>query len=192
MNDLPVGILLAAGQSTRFGSHKLLYPLPDSNIPIALQAAQTLIKVLPHSVAVVRKDDHALKTLLSYTGIEVVENPQPNSGISSSIRCGINALQPNSTGWVIALADMPYIPDTIIWQVANAVRQGELICAPLYNNQRGHPVGFSVKMTEKLLDLQGDQGANQLINEHGRQLKVLNVNDKSVLQDVDQLSDLIF
>ena len=128
MSDLPVGILLAAGQSSRFGQNKLVYQLPESQISMAVQSAQALLKVLPKSIAVVREDDQELKALLSITGISIVDNFQAETGISSSIRYGISASNSSTSGWVIALADMPYIPDTIIRQIAKAVQQGALIC----------------------------------------------------------------
>jgi len=191
MSDLPVGILLAAGQSSRFGQNKLIHPLPDSRDPIAVQSARNLLNALPDSVAVVREHDHELKAMLAATGIRIVDNKNAVTGISSSIRCGINALQARSAGWVIALADMPYIPHTVILQVAETIQRGALICAPQYKGQRGHPVGFSIKMKNKLLELQGDLGARRLINKNIQHLKLITVEDKFILQDIDHLSDLL-
>ncbi len=53
-----VGILLAAGFSTRFGTNKLLAALPadgpEAGTPVAVAAARHLAEALPESVAVVR------------------------------------------------------------------------------------------------------------------------------------------
>jgi len=53
-----VGILLAAGYSTRFGTNKLLAPLPaggpETGAPVAVAAARHLAEALPEPVAVVR------------------------------------------------------------------------------------------------------------------------------------------
>ena len=193
MNNNIVGILLAAGQSKRFGSQKLLHLLPDNQIPIAVQSARNLLDVLPNSVAVIRENDQKLKSLLLETGIHIVENPDAQLGMSTSIRCAIkyqNISNPNIKGWVIALADMPYIPVSVTEQVADAIAKGSLIAAPEHNKQRGHPVGFSQDLTDELLTLQGDFGAKPIIEKHLSQLKLVEILNNGVLRDIDYISDL--
>lgn len=188
------GILLAAGKSTRFGSNKLLQQLPEHQTPMAVQSARNLLEVLPNSVAVVREDDQQLKSLLSETGINLVENPHTNLGMSSSIRCGIESasqLFPCTKGWILALADMPCIPAAIIKQVADSILHGTLIAAPEYKNQRGHPVGFSCQLRSELLTLTGDVGARLLIAKHSDQLYTFETNDEVVLRDIDRPQDLV-
>lgn len=192
-NDI-AGILLAAGKSTRFGRNKLLQQLPEHNTPMAVQSARNLLEVLPNSVAVVREDDQQLKSLLSETGINLIENPHTNLGMSSSIGCGIesaNQLFPDTKGWVLALADMPYIPAAIIKQVADAILHGTLIAAPEYKNQRGHPVGFSCQLLGELLTLTGDVGARLLIDKYSNLLYTFVTNDEVVLRDIDRPQDLM-
>jgi len=190
MSETLAGILLAAGQSTRFGSHKLLHLLPDTNTPMAVQAAQHLLQVLPYSVAVVRPEDVELKELLSQTGITLINNPQAHSGISTSIRCALNVLQRHSQGWLIALADMPYVPVSVYQQLVTAMQQGALISAPNFNGRRGHPVGFSSKLLPELLELQGDVGAKSVILKHSAQVQQIDVVTAGVIRDIDYPSQL--
>ena len=174
MDKSIVGILLAAGLSARFGKQKLLHSLTDSQTPIAVQSAHNLLKILPNSIAVVPENSNELKSLLLETGIQVVENPDAGLGMSTSIRCAIEsqiASHPDTQCWIIALADMPYIPPHIIKQVADAVLHGALIAAPEYNKQRGHPVGFSQQLSKELLNLQGDVGAKSIVEKHLSQLQ---------------------
>gem|GEM_PF-3837490 len=102
-----VGILLAAGSTRRFGSHKLLVELPDGE-PIALRAARNLVQVLPDSLAVIRPGDKELAERLAVTGIGLIENPHAVTGIAGSIQAGILA-RADADSWLIALADMPWI-----------------------------------------------------------------------------------
>ncbi|MGH8772938.1 MAG: NTP transferase domain-containing protein, partial [Burkholderiales bacterium] len=53
------GVLLAAGASSRFGSNKLLHPLPDGT-PIAVAAGRNLKRAVEDAFAVVRSHDEAL------------------------------------------------------------------------------------------------------------------------------------
>ena len=62
-----VGILLAAGWARRLGSPKLLHPL-DEGVSVAAAAAQTLMQVLPNTIAVVKPGDYPLIGIFQGTG----------------------------------------------------------------------------------------------------------------------------
>jgi len=192
MNSSIAGILLAAGQSTRFGSNKLLQPLPGSETSVAVQSAKNLLGALPKSIAVVREDDHELASQLVNTGIEIIQNPAPKLGMSSSIHIGIKYFSKihSIQGWAIVLADMPFINTQVIGQVADLVTNGALIAAPQYNNQRGHPVAFSRQLEGELLRLEGDNGARLIIEKHRNQLQLVDVSSNGILHDIDLPSDL--
>lgn len=188
MSNNIVGILLAAGQSTRFGSNKLLHILPENNKSIASQAAVNLLQVLPNSIAVIN-DNENLKIQLAATGIRVVENRHATLGLSSSIVCGIQH-SANADGWLIALADMPYISTDIIKQVVYALQQGKTIVAPQYKNQRGHPIGFSNRFATALLNLKGDIGAKTIIQNHLTELYTFESSSDAIIRDIDKPEDL--
>ena len=183
-----VGVLLAAGSSTRFGAHKLLHPLSDG-IPIAAHAARHLISALPVSIAVVRREDVMLREMLANCGLTIVECAAALQGMGASIGCGASAT-PKAAGWVIALADMPWVRPATIYSIAQQLRTGAGIVAPQYQGRRGHPVGFAGAFKARLLALQRDVGARELIEE-SREHLVLNVTDDSgVLLDIDLPKDV--
>ena len=110
-----VGVLLAAGQSRRFGSNKLLHRL-DDGLPMVVASARHLRAVLPQAVAVVDDTGGEVATLLAQEGLRVVANPRAGEGMGTSIACGV-AASADAAGWVIALGDMPYVPDSVIGAV---------------------------------------------------------------------------
>lgn len=193
MENRIAGILLAAGKSSRFGSPKLLQTLPDSRVPVVVQAAQNLHNVLTECFAVVRPEDSEIKTLLSPMGIELIENQDADLGLSSSIHCAIQRISESDayTGFVIALADMPYIPPAIINQIAREISEGALLCAPKYHHKRGHPVGFSHSMTTELMKLSGDTGAKSLLEKYRHHLHIIDVSTDSVIRDINYPTDLL-
>lgn len=198
-----VGVLLAAGCGTRFGAHKLLHPLPAlrgegasprganhlaDGATIAEQAAHNLITALPRSVAVVRPGDLALRDLLTGLGLCVVECVKSTQGMGASIACGVLAT-PDADGWVIALADMPWIRPQTIYTVAHQLRTGAGIVAPQYQGKRGHPVGFAAKFKMRLSALNLDTGARDVIEAEREHLTLSITHDAGVLLDVDVPAD---
>ncbi len=188
MSDRPVGILLAAGKSQRFGSNKLLHPVIN-NIPMLFSSAQTLASVLPDSLVVISPALVAHTSQLDAFGLNVVVNYEAEQGIGSSIACGVNASN-NASGWLVALADMPYIKTQTISLLADEMQHGADIVAPVYEGQRGHPVGFSHRYYDELSALSEDIGARDIINTHQDSLTLLPVQDAGVVKDIDHRHDL--
>ena len=182
------GILLAAGGARRFGSPKLLQPLAG-DVPIAVQATRRLLRALPESIAVIRPEDEALRTLLAAEGIGIISNRRAEEGVGTSLACGVNAT-PDAGGWVIALADMPFIREKTIAAVARAIEEGAAIAAPVFAGQRGHPVGFARRFFAELATLSGDHGARHIIDRYKERVALLAVDDPHIHRDVDTLSDL--
>jgi molybdenum cofactor cytidylyltransferase len=135
-----VGILLAAGRSRRFGEDKLLYPLPDGT-PIGVASAQVLREAVGRIVVVLSTRNSPLGQLLQREGTSIAVCSNADEGMGASLACGVRAAG-DAAGWVIALADMPYIHASSIRQVAAALRKGAPPCRAHVQGRRGHPVGF--------------------------------------------------
>ena len=190
---MAVGILLAAGFSRRFGSEdKLMYPLADGR-PLALASAQNLLTALPCTVAVVRPEATALSALLTAAGAEVVNCTPQAVEMADSLATAVKRAASHAaaaTGYVVALADMPFIRPQTIVAVADALVAGAPIAAPCYRQQRGHPVGFAAGMREELENLHGDQGARSVLQRHRQAMRLLEVDDPGILADIDTPRDL--
>jgi len=184
------GILLAAGCASRFGSHKLLYPLPDGT-PIGVAAARHLKHGVEHVMAVLRPDDFRLQDLLRAEGLDIVISEHAErGGISASLVAAINATA-NADGWLIALADMPWIQPQTVSTIASMLEHGADSAAPYYDGQRGHPVGFSRRFLPDLLNLTGDKGASDLLKTNIDLLQIFHCDDAGILQDIDKPRDVL-
>ncbi len=185
--DYPA-ILLAAGQSARFGSFKLLHALANGQL-IGVQAALNLQHVFTRVIAVIHPQQPRLQQLYTDLGLEVVVNPHAQQGMGSSLATGIKHCA-NSRGWVIALADMPFIQTSTLFQVGQALSQGAAIVAPFFHQQRGHPVGFSAQFADDLQQLAHDQGASALLKQQAALVHPITTADCGILMDIDTLDDL--
>jgi molybdenum cofactor cytidylyltransferase len=187
------GILLAAGYSKRFGSNKLLQALPagalEAGTPIGLAAAKHLLEALPESIAVVRPRAQKLGKMLRDAGCNTVVCKNASEGMGTSLAAGVRATA-DAEGWIVALADMPFVRTDTVRTVARAISEGAAIAAPVYRGERGHPVGFARRFLDELSSLHGDDGARQFIKQHPEWVKLLEVDDPGTVRDIDKPSDL--
>lgn len=182
------GILLAAGRSARFGGDKLLHRLPDGT-PLGLRAALNLRAALGRGYAVVARREAPLADLLERAGLSLVACGGAERGMGASIACGVSAAA-EADGYVIALADMPYIEPATVRSIAEALAQGAVCAAPVHRGRRGHPVGFSRALRDELLALAGEQGARAVLERAADRARFIEVEDAGVLRDVDRIDDL--
>jgi molybdenum cofactor cytidylyltransferase len=190
-----IGILLAAGFSRRFGSSdKLLQALPDGR-PIAVASAQNLIEAMPTSVAVVRAENTQLAELLLTAGFNVVSCEEDKQEMADSLAMAIrfsSKFEAAKDGFVVALADMPYIQAATISVVAKQLinSANHSIVIPTYDGQRGHPVGFAAKYRSELENLHGDEGARAIIKRYPDAIYMLPCKDAGILADIDTPADV--
>lgn len=183
-----VGVLLAAGEGSRFGSDKRLQPLADGT-PLAVAAARNLRAGCDEVLAVLRPDDTALAALLVAADCRVIYCAEAEQGMGHSLAAGVRA-SPEAAGWLIALADMPAIVPASHATVAAALRQGASIAVPTFEGRRGHPVGFAARWRAELLALHGDQGARRLLQAAPAEIELVALDDPGILADIDTPADL--
>ena len=183
-----VGLLLAAGSAKRFGSDKLLHPL-QHGVPIAVQAARHLKKEIPRVIATLRPQSENLAKLLEAEGCEVALCANADEGMGASLACAVRAAGA-ADGYLVALADMPFVRPTSIAAVRDALAAGARIAAPYFRTRRGHPVGISGTFFDRLIELGGDEGARRLVAAHEADLVKVPVGDPGVIRDIDQPGDL--
>ena len=188
MKDI-VGLLLAAGASTRFGSDKLRHALPHG-VPIAVQAARVFKLELSRVVAVVKPGSAELVDALKKEGCEVVVCENAAEGMGASLACAARAAG-EAAGYLVALGDMPFVRRTSIAAVRDALLNGAVLVAPYFRARRGHPVGIGEIFYKDLLSLRGDEGAKKLLAANEGQLVKIPIGDPGVIRDIDTTQDLL-
>jgi len=183
-----VGLLLAAGSAKRFGSDKLLHPLRHG-VPIAVQAARHLRKEIPNVVAALRPGAEQLAGLLRAEGCEVTLCTNADEGMGASLACAVRAAGP-ADGYLVALADMPFVQPSSVAALRDALVSGARIAAPYFRTRRGHPVAISGTFFDRLIELGGDEGARKILAAHEAELVKVPVGDPGVIRDIDQPGDL--
>ena len=148
-----VGVLLAAGSGSRFGGRKLTAFLPGG-MQVGARAARTLRGGVDAGVAVIRPGDSELASLLSKEGFAPLPFDRADEGMGASLSFGVSS-SPGALGWVVGLADMPFVRPETVDAVSWKLREGALIVAPSHGGRRGHPVAFSRSLHDELVRLGG-------------------------------------
>ncbi|NKI72041.1 NTP transferase domain-containing protein [Collimonas pratensis] len=184
-----VGLLLAAGRGRRFDpagiQSKLLQTLPTAaGRTVLASAAAALAAALP--VCIVLRPDvpEQVAQIAEYPWVQCVN---ADDGMAASLAYGVQQTR-EAAGWVIALADMPYVESATIQALAAALRQGADIAVPTFQGRRGNPVGFSRLHLPRLLALRGDQGARSLLQSFP--LVEVALDDPGIHQDIDTVADI--
>lgn len=100
------------------------------------------------------------------------------------------AASADAAGWLVAVGDMPLLPTTQHRLIADALRAGAGIAAPVCQGRRGHPVGFTARFGDELRPLGDDEWARTVLVRHRDALVELPVASDTGWQDVDTPSDL--
>jgi molybdenum cofactor cytidylyltransferase len=182
-------LLLAAGRGRRFGADKLVAPLPNGT-PVGVAAARNLLAAGCDVLAVARDPGCGIAPALATLGVPVVGCAEARLGMGHSLACGVRA-SAGADGWLVALADMPWVRSASVEAVLAALTAGAPIAVPSVHGRRGHPVGFSAAFRQQLLALEGDFGARALLAAHADRILSVPVDDAGVLHDVDLPTDLV-
>lgn len=163
LQDRLGAVLLAAGQSSRFGENKLLYPVDQ--VPMAQRAVQLLSRLqVWKRVAVTGYRQVA--DMASERGICPLINDHPEEGISRSLQLGLRALS-DADGWLFLVADQPWLQAESVNRLIRRWQQSPRQLAALKSgDQIGNPVIFSSAYASDLLALAGDQGGKKVLRNH--------------------------
>jgi molybdenum cofactor cytidylyltransferase len=184
------GIILAAGESRRFGRPKQLLdwkgqPFVRAVAKTALEAGLCPVVVITGANA--ERVDEAVQDL----NVVVVKNEEWASGQGSSIKAGVQALiQPPSQGAegvggaIFLLTDQPQVTTSIIRALVEKHAEGLYpIVAPMVIDRRANPVLFDRTVFSDLMTLEGDVGGRAVFHQH--RVEYLPWHDDRLLLDVD-------
>uniref|UniRef100_A0A2U9IKQ3 4-diphosphocytidyl-2C-methyl-D-erythritol kinase n=1 Tax=Acidianus sulfidivorans JP7 TaxID=619593 RepID=A0A2U9IKQ3_9CREN len=177
-------VVLAAGEGKRFEGNKLLVQIKGK--PVIKYVLNSLGNL--ERVVIVGK---YAKELLDYLDNEVViYNPYWNKGISTSIKLGIRFYS-DYDGVLIVLGDMPLVTKNDIDNIISKFDDKCYAVIPEYNSTLGNPVLLSSKLFGKLMSIEGDQGAKQILRNIEEKEKIYTVKcGIGVITDVDTKEDV--
>ncbi len=159
------GLVLAAGSSTRLGQPKQLLPFRGRTL---LDASLAVARACPFDQVLVTVGAAAddVRARVDLRGVEVVENPEPTAGCSSSIVAALAHVDPAATGLVLLLGDQPGVTPDAVEALLQAGADSPLAVIR-YDDGLGHPFWFRRDVFADLALLHGDKAVWKLL-ESGR------------------------
>jgi molybdenum cofactor cytidylyltransferase len=182
-------IVLAAGVGSRFGGRKLLASVDGK--PILQHVLDAIAAASIRDVIVVLGDDaEEIERTIDWRSERRVRNPDPGRGLSSSVRVGLEGVEPSADGALFVLGDQPSIRPEVIAAVATAeAAAGASIVVPRYAAGGGpNPLLVLRAAFGLATELEGDRGFGPLIGAHRERVHEVPVDGSN--PDVDTRGDL--
>ncbi len=186
MDGTVAGVILAAGESRRFGGARKQLALLDGRTLLEHVIATAAAAELDPIVAVVpvwltrpaRWSDPRLRW---------VRNPHPERGMSHSLRLGFAALPPSVGATIILLGDQPTLPPSRIAALV-AARDDQPIVAASAGGRAAPPVLLERSHFAVVEQATGDAGLGALLEAHPEWVRRVEFHDP--VPDVDTPADL--
>ena len=183
-------VVLAAGESSRMGRDKALLPFRQSSF---LEEIVSTLRKVPMEKIVVVLGHHAdeIRSSIHLPKAEVVVNSHFREGQTRSLLAGLEALDSDKIeGILLCLVDHPLISVEVVRRLGEEFRfRRPLLVIPTYQGERGHPVILSRALFDEFRSLVPGEGANLVARRHREETLFVEVNDQSILNDVDTPAD---
>ena len=187
-----VGVILAAGESSRMGRDKALLDWRGQSF---LEATlQLLAPVTQLSIVVAGKNSESLAPIVYAKAGFLTVNPQPELGQFSSLQVGLQeVLNRGRDAAVVALVDRPPCESSTLEQLldefAEAHLKGKWAVVPEYAAKHGHPFVVGREMMEAFLKAPATSSAREVEHALVDRILYLPVTDPLVAVNVDTPED---
>jgi CTP:molybdopterin cytidylyltransferase MocA len=187
-----VGIVLAAGASSRMGRPKAFLPLGEDTF--LSRVCRTLAEAGVDDLVVIAGSEAAeAERELDRVGVlaRVVENARRDQGQLTSVQAGLAvADRPGVDAVLVHLVDVPLVaPGTVVAVVEAFRRTHAPIVRPSVEGRHGHPVLFGRSIFDELRAADPAVGAKAVVRAHAADAVDVAVNDAGACQDIDTRED---
>ena len=183
------GIILAAGESRRFGSPKQTAILGGESLLHRAVRTAMAAGLDPVIVVLGEVSSTVAATIADIDNIVIVVNEAWRSGQASSLRTGVQeAERRGCDAVVITLADQPLVNEESLLRLISRFDDKHRVVAAQYNDVLGVPAVIGAEFIPELLMIDGDQGAGKWIR--ARETSVTPVQMSEAATDIYSPDDL--
>jgi molybdenum cofactor cytidylyltransferase len=183
-----VGVVLGAGESSRFGSPKQLLPFGATTL-LGQVVRNANASSLERVVVVLGRASGELREAFDFGRARVVENTAYGTGCASSLLAGLDAAGDDCEALFLLLGDQPGVLPEFIDRALSEWKQNRpwaAVCS--YRGRAGHPFVFSREAFDDLKVLHGDKAVWKLVEAHPDRVREIEI-DAGLPPDVDTPED---
>ncbi|MCR5788425.1 MAG: nucleotidyltransferase family protein [Lachnospiraceae bacterium] len=175
----PGCVIMAAGNSRRFGSNKLTALINGK--PLLSYAFDALpVEKLSHIVTVTRYEE--AEALAASYGFCCIRNDHPEKGLSHTVRLGTQALCAQCDAILYMVSDQPLLRrESVAGLIDLYQKHPDHIVSAASGKKRGNPCIFPRKYFSLLLNLRGDTGGSAVIRDHREELLLFDIREEELL-----------
>ena len=160
------GVVLAAGQSTRMGTNKMLLELGGRTL-VRRAVSTALSAELDPVLVVVGHESERVQAELTDLACGSVLNPEYASGMNTSLRSGIRALPGDVAGAMVVLGDMPLVDAPMLRALVTAFRRsGAPLAVSTYGDVVAPPILYGRELFAELRALEAQACGKSVIKRH--------------------------
>ena len=182
-------IVLAAGGSSRYGQCKQLVKLDGSSL--VRHAVSKLSSLFSHNriFVVVGANSKAVAQAVSDLPVNIVPNADWQRGLASSLKAGLNSVEPRCQAVMITLCDQVLVTDDHLRLLLDQwLANPSEIMAGAYAGTIGTPVIIPAEFYPQVLALEGDAGAKSILKNNAGRVRTLPIPEAEF--DIDLPADL--
>ena len=182
-------VVLAAGGSSRYGKCKQLVEINGSSL-VRLAVDKLSLLFPPDRISVVvGANSKAVTQAVSDLQVKIVHNSGWQEGLASSLRAGVNSLEPGCRALMITLCDQVLVAEEHLRQLAGKwIADPSRIIASGYAGTLGTPAVIPAEFYPQLLALDGDAGAKSVMKNNAERVTALPLSEAEF--DLDVPGDL--
>jgi len=187
-------IILAAGESKRFGSLKQIFKFENKTF---LEKILENLLETPFIFEIIVALGFEFQKIIENTKvnsekIKFIVNYNYQDGQISTLKEALKNCSDFSNGYLVTLVDHPFIKkETYRYLIEEFIEYNfQKIIIPIYEGRRGHPVIFPKLLKNELLNAPLNEGARYVIKKFENIVKLVKTLDKFILADIDRIEDL--
>lgn len=182
-------IVLAAGESKRMGSPKML--LDFGGVTMLERVIENITNSkISDTIVVLGAERDKLTEIIERMPVSHCFNENYREGMLSSVKCGFRNVPADTDAVLVFQGDQPFISPEVINSVIEKYLSSDFgLVMPVFNGKRGHPLLIDSRYFNEIELLDSSEGLRSLARRNSEDVLEVNTNQPGILRDFDTYAE---